>query len=458
MRRAILPLILILSCISLDGRVKKSLIPQVSDSAELAKLRSSLDSLRRQNDSLRLALDAASARQERVEVTPSPRIPDIESTDSLARLWHSAISFPFYDSVHAFDIEKADFSSNVPDSVMSRRLADINAFITLPFNDIVKRYMVMYSEKMPTQMKRVMGLSRYYFPIFEEAFSRHGLPLELKYMAVIESMLKPGAVSRAGAAGLWQFMYRTARGYGLNIDSYIDERFDTEKAAEAAARYMEDAFRTFGDWNLAICSYNCGIGNVMKAIRRSGSREFWQIYDFLPTETRGYVPAFVGVMYAMNYWREYGLVPAEVGIPASTDTLMIRRKLHFTQVSDVVGVPLDEIREFNAQYIHDIVPGTPKQPCSFRLPTAWIPGFLSAEQDSLYLHRYNELLGEDVLKEELKKETAGSRTPYKVRSGDCLGRIASRYGVSVANLKRWNNLKSNNIRVGQVLFIYRNGR
>ena len=386
-----------------------------------------------------------------------------EATDSLLHLWYKNTMIDDFDPVNEFDMDSVRFTSNVSDAEMMRRLEAMNSFIRLPYNDVVKNYIIQYSERMTTRMGRVMGLSNYYFPIFEDILLRYGLPQELKYMAIIESMLNPVATSRAGARGIWQFMYQTGTSYGLEINSYVDERLDVEKAVDAAARYLRDAYRTFGDWALAISSYNCGAGNVSKAIRRAdGKRDYWSIYPYLPRETRNYVPAFVAAMYAMTYYREYGIVPQNTGVPAQTDTFMIRRNLHFDQIEAVVGVPKDDLRNLNPQYVNDIIPGN-NHPYVLKLPYTWTARFLDANRDTLYAYKADSLVQGKVLQDQRKsgKSSGGSsnqqRIAYKVKSGDYLGKIASKYGVTVAQLKSWNHLKSNSIQIGQTLYIYKNG-
>jgi membrane-bound lytic murein transglycosylase D len=393
----------------------------------------------------------------------------VEKTDSLLNLWYlqnpvSRQEYELFDDLEdigRFNSDSVRFTTNVPDSVLMERLKRMNSYITLPFNPIVKNYMILYSEKNVPKMKRLLSLSDYYFPIFEEILAKYDMPLELKYMSIIESALNPVARSRVGARGLWQFMYKTGRQYGLKINSFVDERLDVEKAADAAARYLKDAYNVFGDWALAISSYNCGPGNVNKAIRRAGRRDFWSIYPYLPRETRGYVPAFVGAMYAMTYYREYGIQPNPSPMPAHTDTFVIRRNLHFGQISDLVGVDIDELRELNSQYIHDIIPGN-EGPHILKLPYQYTNAFLDC-QDTLYTHLADSLLSPQILKgveSGMVPERDGGTANvirYKVRSGDYLGRIASRYHVSVRQIMNWNHLRSNNIRVGQVLTIYQGG-
>jgi len=430
-------------------------------------LRNELDSLQWLLDSLRGRVylneqeiyELNNEEPERIEYTT-------EASDSLLHLWYKNSLSMDFDTVNEFNMDSVRFTSNVSDEEMMQRLSAMNSFITLPFNENVKNYIVLYSERMTTRMGQVMGLSAYYFPMFEEILLRYDLPQELKYMSIVESMLNPVATSKAGARGIWQFMYQTGRGYGLEINSFVDERLDVEKAADAAARYLRDAYKVFGDWALAISSYNCGAGNVSKAIRRAdGKRDFWSIYPYLPKETRGYVPAFVGAMYAMTYYREYGIVPQDMGMPAQTDTFEIRRNLHFAQINGVVGVPLETLQNLNPQYIHDIIPGN-EHPYILKLPYNWTNAFLEANRDSLYSFKADSLIGGKILTQQKAassssgKSTSGSssqRVSYKVKSGDYLGKIASRYGVTVNQIKSWNNLRSNNIQIGQTLYIYQNG-
>lgn len=377
----------------------------------------------------------------------------LDVTDSLLSLWYVHKSMLKGDTV-SFNMDSVHFRSSVTDKEYLQRLADMNSFITLPFNETVRNYIILYSEKMPTKMKSMLALSQYYFPIFEEIFDRYGLPKELKYMAVIESAFNPVAVSRAGAKGMWQFMYNTAKMYGLTINSFVDERLDPVKSADAAARYMRDAYRIFGDWNLAISSYNCGSGNVNKAMRRSGSREFWPVYNYLPRETRGYVPAFVGAMYAFTYYREHGLVPEIDSMPVQVDTFHIRRMLHFQQVSALTGVSVEMLKKLNPQYVHDIVPGTAKEEYVLRLPYQYTTKFIENE-DSVYAYNAKEYFSPATLQNIAVSGSASSqRIAYKVKSGDYLGRIASRYHVTVKQIMEWNHLRNTNLRVGQVLYIY----
>lgn len=460
MKRTIIALIFLVMAMpcNAQGFFRQTKFKQLQ--SDNAIMHSRLDSLQALVDSLTerkyledeaiQALMNGNVEEDRMEYT-------LEATDSLVNLWYENSRIADFDAVHDYDMDSVRFSSDVPDSVLMRRLVDMNSFITLPFNETVKNYMVLYSEKLAGKMGRIMGLSSYYFPIFESTFLQYDLPQELKYMAIIESMLNPTATSRAGARGMWQFMYKTARLYGLQIDSFVDERLDVELAVDAAARYLKDAYNMFGDWSLAISSYNCGAGNVTKAIRRAGGRrDFWSIYPYLPRETRGYMPAFVGAMYAMTYYKEYGIQPETVGVPAQTDTFQIRKKLHFSQINEVVGVPMEDLHNLNPKYIHDIIPGQEKEYCILNLPYNWTSRFMAADQDSLYNHKLAELIKENV-KKAADTRSSSERISYRVKSGDYLGRIASRYGVSVNSLKQWNNLKSSNIRVGQVLYIYKNG-
>ena len=380
------------------------------------------------------------------------------NTDTLLGQWymHRQSRIPGREQ---YNMDSVRFTTDVPDSVLMNRLARMNSFISLPYNETVKNYMILYSEKMPTKMGEMLGLAQYYMPIFEETFRQYGLPMELKYVAIIESALNPRAESRVGAKGMWQFMYRTAINYGLKVDSYTDERMDPIASVDAAARYFRDAYRIFGDWALAISAYNCGSGNVNKAIKRAGGRtDFWSVYDYLPRETRGYVPAMVGAMYAFRYASEYGLRPDPISIPVYVDTFHIHKNLHFRQVSEILGIPLDDVRDLNPQYYTDIVPGEGGDEV-IRLPFNYTSAFLDL-QDSIYRHKTDVLFTAKV--QDGRETVAGRPVPtsrgatgqwvyYKVKSGDSLGKIARKYHCTVKQLKNWNNLKSDRINIGQRL-------
>ena len=378
-----------------------------------------------------------------------------EVSDSLLSLWYVQKKVSQSEEDY-YDMDSIRFQSNVPDSIYVERIKQMNSFITLPYNDIVKNYIIKYSEKMPMTIGRILGLCEYYMPIFKEIFNQYDMPEELRAMAVIESAMNPLAVSRVGAKGMWQFMYSTAKIYGLHIDSFVDERLDPIKSAHAAAQYLQDAYEIFGDWNLAIASYNCGAGNVNKAIRRSGGkRAFWDIWPYLPRETRGYVPAFVGALYTMNYYKEHGIRPVSVAMPEHVDTFHITKMLHLKQVSELTGAPLEELKNLNPQYRHEIVPGNERN-YILRVPYRYTNAFLEHE-DTLYRHKADVYFNPVTIKK-IKDGGDGERIVYRVKSGDYLGRIASRHGTTVAKIKKWNNLKSNNIRVGQRLIIYRGGK
>ena len=426
--------------------------------AELDSLKSELERYRQElyrSDSIATELiNIYEGGKDSSADTAAPIEYTTEVSDSLLNLWyvHRLVN---EENIETIDMDSVKFESNVPDSVYLKRIAQMNSFITLPYNDIVKNYIIRYSEKMPTAMGRIIGLCEYYMPIFQEILNKYDMPEELKAMAVIESAMNPLAVSRAGAKGMWQFMYQTAKIYGLHIDSFVDERLDPVKSADAAARYLRDAYNIFGDWNLAIASYNCGAGNVNKAIRRSGSRAFWDIWPFLPRETRGYVPAFVGALYAMNFHKEHGIKPEGVQMPAHVDTFRITKMLHLKQVSELTGAPLEDLKNLNPQYRHEIIPGNERE-YILRIPYNYTNAFIDCE-DSLYRHKADVYFNPTTLKK-LKDGGDGERIVYRVQNGDYLGRIATKYRVSVSQIKRWNGLKSNNIRVGQRLIIYRGGK
>lgn len=432
---------------------------------ENIRLRSALDSLKaeleksreeiRVIDSLSYELmDVYDENEDKSAAGLNPEDYNADVSDSLLSIWYMQQKIS-EASQEEYDMDSVRFESNVPDSVYIERIKAMNSFIDLPYNDVVRNYIVLYSEKMDAKMGQILGLCSYYMPIIEEIFDEHDIPLELKAMAVIESSLNPTAVSRAGAKGMWQFMYSTAKIYGLDINSFVDERLDPVKAAHAAAEYLKDSYNIFGDWNLAIASYNCGAGNVNRAIRRSGGkRAFWDIYPYLPRETRGYVPAFVGALYTMTYYKEHGIEPQPVAMPVHVDTFRINKMLHFKQVSELTGVPAGDLRNLNPQYKHDIVPGNDKE-YILRIPYNYTNAFIDSE-DSLYTYKAEEYFNPVVIKK-IKDGGDGERIVHRVRSGEVLGKIAIRYRVSVSQIKRWNNLRSDNIRIGQRLVIYRGG-
>lgn len=432
--------------------IKDLLLQNLTLKARIDSLNIVIDSLLSTNEKL-LGKEEENNEDPESQIEPEERNYTQEVTDSLMDVWMKSRRAMDLSDTEGYDMDSVRFNSNVSDTVMMERLKAMNPFITLPFNSTVKNYMILYSEKMPAKMGYLLGASEYYMPIFEEILDKYSLPLELKYMTIVESMLNPTARSRAGARGLWQFMYGTAKSYGLTITSFVDERLDVEKAADAAARYLADSYRVFGDWNLAISSYNCGAGNVQKAIRYAGSRDFWKIYPYLPRETRGYVPAFVGAMYAMTYYREYGLKPDDVGTPAATDTFEIKKNLHFKQIEEVVGIPIQTLKDLNPQYIHDIIPGN-SGVCILKIPYNWSQNFMSVDRDSLYNHKLNELMSPQIIKG-IESAGSGNRIVYKVRKGDTLGRIAAKHHTTVKKLMKWNHLRSSNIRIGQKIYIYR---
>lgn len=357
------------------------------------------------------------------------------------------------------DIDSAIMLSNVPDSVYLNRLRDMNSFISLPYNNIIRNHIIYYTEKMPQKMETVLGLAAYYMPIFEEIFDSYDLPIELTAMAVIESALNTKAVSRARAKGMWQFMYSTAKRYGLTINSYVDERFDPIISAHAAAQYLRDSYLIFNDWPLAIASYNCGAGNVNKAIRRSGGgKSFWEVYRYLPRETRGYVPSFIAALYSMRYYKEHNLTPTPVVMPPHLDTIAVNKMLHFDQIAHYTGISVEELRTHNPQYIHDIIPGVERQ-YILRLPYQYTPSFIDNEA-AIYKYRDSIYFNPSTLKKLQNNSSIGDgeRITHKVRKGETLSHISMKYGVSVNNIRRWNGIKGNNIRVGQKIVIYSNNK
>ena len=341
------------------------------------------------------------------------------------------------------------------DSLYESRLKLLVSPIHLPYNSIVRSYIQRYTQ--PTGvMQNVLSLAQYYFPMIDEELIKAGLPVELHAMAIIESALRSTAMSRAGAAGLWQFMPTTGRSYGLQINSMVDERFDPVKSTKAACRYMKDLYNMYNDWSLAIAAYNCGPGNVNKALARAGGnpQSFWEVYWYLPSETRGYVPAFIAASYAYAYHQAHNISYVEPPMPLATDTIQVRRLLHFGQVASTIDVTTETLKMLNPQYKLDIIPAT-TQSYTLILPSNRVTDYIINcdsiyAKDSVYLKEY---LNPSTV---AKKMAETSIIYYKVKRGDTLGAIARKYRVTVKQLMRWNGIRNaNTLREGQRLRIER---
>lgn len=393
-------------------------------------------------------------------VYPDENLNDIfeEKLDSLMASWYVQSAF-VADSLELEELENGS-GEKIADSVYVNRMAAINSFIDLSYNKTVRNLIELYTKRRREQVRIMLGLSQYYFPIFEETLDKYDLPLELKYLPIIESALNPRAVSRVGARGLWQFMYWTGKPYKLEMNSYVDQRHDPIASTEAAAKFLKDLYKMFGDWHLVIAAYNCGPGNVRKAIRRSGgARDFWKIYYRLPRETRGYVPSFIAATYVMNYYREHNLVAKQPSFPVVADTVMVHDYLNLKQVSTVLDVPLEQIRDYNPQYKTNVIPATKQKAYALRLPQTYIGEYIDREKE-IMVYKRNEFFPDNRLKTpSSSKYTAvnikgKSKVYYTVKSGDNLGFIADWYDVGVSSLRYWNNIRRNLIRVGQRLVVY----
>ncbi|MBK7488272.1 MAG: transglycosylase SLT domain-containing protein [Bacteroidales bacterium] len=377
--------------------------------------------------------------------------------DSLLNNWFIRMSVAGAD-LSSTDSVIHEFS----DSIYKDRLSRINSILIPPYNNIVRNHIHVYTERKVDKFRVMLGLQDYYFPMIEDIFDSYGLPVELKYMAVIESALNPNAVSRAGATGLWQFMYSTGRMYGLTINSVVDERRDPVRATHAAAKYLKDLYGIYNDWILVIAAYNCGPGNVNKAIRRSGNRkDYWEIYYRLPRETRGYIPAYVAATYAMNYYREHNITPIQINLPLAVDTVMVSTDMHLEQITAVLDLPLEELRAMNPQYRTGLVPGR-SRPSPVTLPLDRLGDFI-AMTDTITGYRKDQYLT-TVNQTSMPQSTASTFTPpdvtgktrltYTVKEGDNLGFISEWYDVPLSELRYWNNIYRNIIRVGQKLTVY----
>lgn len=367
-------------------------------------------------------------------------------TDSLYNNWmfKNLLSAPI-------DCTPLDVNPEVSDSLLMERLAQIPSLIEMPFNEITKEFIERYASKLRKKISYSLAASNFYMPIFEEALDLYDLPIELKYLPIIESALNPSAVSRQGATGLWQFMLRTGQFYGLTVNSFIDERRDPVKATWAAAKLLKSLYGIYNDWNLVLAAFNCGPGNVNKAIKRAdGKTDYWEIYSYLPRETQGYVPSFIATTYLMNYYCEHGICPMETQLPSESDTIMVNKDLHFKQIAGVCDISLEEIKTLNPQYKRDIIPGNSGS-YPLRLPSNIALEFLSKE-DSIYNFKVANYTPrrQNI---EISKETAVNSSTqtkyYKVRKGDTYSSIAKRFNTTVARIRQLNGHKGKNLIAGK---------
>jgi len=372
----------------------------------------------------------------------------------LNELYSSSLYDTIYKSVSELKYDEV-YYPELPTDTLKKRLEALNA--KTPFNieynpsleSVIKRYL----KNRRQSLERLMTLSHYYFPMFEKELDNYNIPLEVKYLAIVESALKPRAKSRVGATGLWQFMFATGKQFGLDVSSYVDERSDPIMSTEAASKYLASLYKIFGDWDLALAAYNSGPGNVTKAIRRSGGySNYWNIRSFLPRETAGYLPAFLATMYIFEYAEEHSFQPQKPEITyIETDTIKVKQMITLDQVAELTSIPIEKLQFLNPSYKLDIIPFIKDENYVLRLPREYVGAFVNNEE-RIYAFAKDEFdKREKPLPQFFETKT---RIRYRVRSGDYLGKIARKYGVRVSQIKRWNGLRSNNLRIGQRLTIY----
>ena len=390
-------------------------------------------------------------------------IPVLCANDSITAMSTDTVLAPiFFDEALAW-LDTTECTSDtliteLPDSIYKQRLQALPFVIEVPYNEVVRRYILRYVKHSPRQLAALQRKAEYYFPIFEDILAKHNLPYELCYMPVIESALNPQARSHMGATGLWQFMPATGKKYGLEINSLVDERMDPIRSTEAACLFLKNLYTIFQDWNLVIAAYNCGPGNVNKAIHRAGGkRDFWSIYPYLPSETRGYLPIFIAASYAMNYAEAHGICPATPLTTMASDTIVTTQRQHLKQIADNIDIPLAELRRLNPQYPRDIIPGGKAYAICLPIEKA---GLYIDKQDTILAYQAKELIHNRRDEIELLHRTSvnggysiNGVTYYKIKEGDTLGGIAKKFRVSVKQLKAWNGLKSDMIRAGKTLKI-----
>ncbi len=383
-------------------------------------------------------------------------LPKAKTIDSLWRLelTNSDLFETMQKSIEDQDYEKVVYDE-LPTDTLKARLARLNARtpFNVEYNPILESVIKSYLKRNKKGMERLMALSSYYFPLYEQELDKYDVPLEIKYLSIVESALNPRAKSRVGATGLWQFMFPTGKMHGLDVSSYVDERMDPSRSTEAAAQYLSSLYKVFGDWNLVLASYNSGPGNVSKAIRRSGgSTDYWHLRRFLPRETAGYVPAFLATLYLFEYADEHKFQPANPDVVFfETDTLQVKQLITFDQISKVTGVEKEMLQFLNPSYKLDIIPFVEDEKYTLRLPKPAIGKFVSNENA---IYDFVDTQAKEKEKELPQLVKTEDKVRYRVRKGDYLGKIAEKYGVGVSSIRRWNNMRSNNLRIGQYLTIY----
>ena len=423
-------------------------------------------------------------KQNVLDLKTSITDPAIVYPESFEADYHKLLEGWFIKNYTATDNRyETEPDAEVSDEEMVRRLSALPTVIEMPYNQVVRSYIDRYTKRGREQVAALLGMSLYYMPIFEQALEEKGLPLELKYLPVVESGLDPNAVSKHGAAGLWQFMLGTAKGLGLEVNSLVDERRDPYIASERAASYLKDLYAMYGDWSLAIAAYNCGPGTINKAIRRAGGEakdhDFWSIYNYLPAETRGYVPLFIAANYVMNYYPQHNISPVLPVKPLVTDTLQISDRVHFNQISKVLDIPVEELRILNPQFRADLIPGSETASYTLILPSQQIHAYLLSENDihkvdsdkygqrgtvepgdmpsdALLAVSDTEVWPDDMGEADVALAAAQGKPSvivHKVAAGENIYTIAEKYGVTATDIKKSNNLRRNAVRVGQQLRI-----
>ncbi|MGH1384859.1 LysM peptidoglycan-binding domain-containing protein [Kordia sp.] len=440
--------------IILDG--KKTIMTDTIYLDTKNEIKRSLDEVLPQLDSTKTAIDGNKPLN---KVNESYELLDNKMAAKIDSLWLRELGGEeLFDTIHK-EISELKYEpvvfQDLPTDTLKARLERLNA--KTPFNieynpsleSVIRRFLKRHKKS----MERLMKTSQYYFPMFEQELDNYNIPLEVKYLAIVESALNPRARSRVGATGLWQFMYQTGKQYDLNVSSYVDERSDPEKSTKAACQYLASLYKIFGDWDLALAAYNSGPGNVSKAIRRSGGYEnYWNIRKNLPRETAGYLPAFLATMYIFEYADEHGFQVEKIEVPHfATDTIRVKQLLTFDQISEVLNVKVEDLQFFNPSYKLDIIPHIKGRNYTLRLPVKEVGKFVNNEE-AIYALAKEELAKREKPLPQLFE--MDKRTRYRVRQGDYLGKIARRFGVRVSDLKRWNGLRSNRLRIGQRLTVY----